>query len=717
MDDNDLNFGLNGEQQQLQQHNNVIIHIDIDCFYAQVEEIRDPTLRNKPVGIQQKNIVVTCNYVARTYGVQKLMLLTDALRLCPDLVLVKGEDLTPYRQMSNKIHAVLLTYTSLVEKLGMDENFLDVTSIVNERISNNNNPIASDSVLLDCHVYPEYETLASCQCGCERRLTIGAHLAREIRQKLYDELHITACAGIAHNKLLAKIVGAKNKPNKQTVLIPAGANDMMIGLNSIRSIPGIGHKAEQSLNEAGVHTVKELQDLDFSLLQKLFGHETAVKYRNWSFGIDKSAVVATGKSKTISIEDSCRSISFRADVEEKFRLLLIRLVNQVSEDGRIPMVVKITVRKYDAVKKTSHRETKQANILPSLFKDAGNGKIVLVEHGQEKLLKIVMRLFERVVNLKLPFNITLLGLAFSKFQEHRRMTRSIANFLIRTADVEVQSITSLSSDGLQYIQSIKNYQLRGSPTQMDFDTISEASHASYSSDISESEIEPSPKKNKFSISLAKRRCLASSCFTSAAETASPSKLRVAELRLNSKESDTDVVMAYETSRSNGTAAAAAVSPMSPIRNVVGTDDGHHYQLEHDEISEASPSATLMQDQPVTTNPASPPPLPSTTTTTAITTAQLPSSNFPPTVDPDVFKELPFDVQEELLKQWATSHQTATTTITATNESHANVVMKSTRSSAAAAATAATAATVAAGANNKKSKANTLHRYFITNDQF
>lgn len=710
MDDNDLNFGLNSEQ--LQQHNNVIIHIDIDCFYAQVEEIRDPTLRNKPVGIQQKNIVVTCNYVARTFGIKKLMLLTDALRLCPDLVLVNGENLQNYKTMSNKIHAVLLTYTSLVEKLGLDENFLDVTSIVNERMSNNNNPIASESVLLDCYVFPEFETLSSCQCGCERRLTIGAQLAREIRQKLYNELRITGCAGIAHNKLLAKIVGSKNKPNKQTVLIPAGASDMMIGLNSIRSIPGIGHKAEQALNEAGIRTIKELQDWDFSVLQKLFGHETAEKYRNWSFGIDKAAVVATGKSKTISIEDSCRSISFRADVEEKFRLLLIRLVNQVSEDGRIPMVVKITVRKYDATKKTSHRETKQANILPSLFKQTGNGRIVLVENGQEKLLKIVMRLFERVVNLKLPFNITLLGLAFSKFQEHRRMSRSIANFLIRTADVEVQSITSLSSDGLQ---SIKNYQLRGSPTQMDFDTISEASHASCSSDISESEIEPSPKKNKFSMSLAKRRCLTSSCFTSTAETASPSKLRVAELRLNSKESDTDVVMAYDTSKSNvsAAAAAAAVSSMSPIRNVVASDDHHHHhQHDHDDISEASPSAmvtaTLSRPQPVTTTLA-PPPAPAPT-------PQLPSNNFPPIVDPNVFKELPLDVQDELLKQWATSHETTTpSNVTQANESHANVVMKSTRTTTGTAAAVAVAA--AAAANNKKSKANTLHRYFITNDQF
>ncbi|XP_031620087.1 DNA polymerase iota [Contarinia nasturtii] len=670
MDENESTFGLSEEQ-----HTNVIIHIDIDCFYAQVEEIRDPTLRDKPVGIQQKNIVVTCNYVARTYGIKKLMLLTDALRLCPDLVLIKGEDLTPYRQMSNKIHSVLLTFTPHVEKLGLDENFLDVTHLVNARISQNNgddlNGIIDENRLPGCHLFPEYETLSSCGCGCEKRLTYGVRLAREIRKKLFDELEITSCAGIAHNKILAKIVGAKNKPNKQTVLIPSCTNDVMIGLDSVRCVPGIGQKAEQLLNEIGVRSVKELQDMDFSVVQKMFGYETAIKYKNWSFGIDKSAVIASGKSKSISIEDSCRSISIRTDVEDKFRLLLIRLVNQVAEDGRIPLAVKITVRKYDVMKKTSHRETKQANILPSLFKEAGNGKITLVDNGQEKLLKIVMRLFERVVNLKLPFNITLLGLAFSKFQEARtQVSRSIANFLIRTADLEVQSITSLSSDGLQ---SIKNYQLRGSPTQMDFDTISEASHASYSSDISESEIEPSPKKNKFSFSLAKRRCLATNSTT---ETASPSKLRVAELRLNSKESDSADVHMQSIHDIKSTTTVDNVVPCV----VVPTNRSNAASTET-----SAGAAAIVAD--IDTSNAQ------TSSGHAATAMHVSNSTtFPPIVDPEVFKELPFDVQEELLNQWSTSHETTTTT-----ESHANVL------------------TVKAIPGTKKSKNNTLHRYFITNN--
>lgn len=524
-----------------EQHNSVIIHIDIDCFYAQVEEIRNPALRDRPVGVTQKYLLVTCNYVARSFGLKKMIPVTEAQRLCPELVLVNGEDLTPYRQMSNEIHNIMHRYTPLVEKLGFDENFLDVTSLVDEKITESySEPSTTESIALnDCHLYPEYETLSSCSCGCEKRLIIGANIARDIRQKLQDELGIKSCAGIAHNKLLAKIVGSRNRPNKQTVLVPTCANDMMVGLESIRKIPGIGGKAEQQLNESGVQTVRELQEVEFSVLVNLFGHSTASKYKDWSRGIDKSTIVPSGKPKIIGLEDACRTISLRTDVEDKLRQLLIRLINKVIEDGRIPLALKITVRKFDGDKRQSHRETKQANIMPTLFKELTGGRIQLVDNGQEKLLKIVMRLFERVVNLKAPFKITLLGLAFNKFQQRNRANRSIANFLIRTTDMEVQSITSLSSDGFQ---SLRNYQLRGSPTQMDFDTTSEASHASYSSDnISESEVsEPSPKKNKFNLPLAKRRCL--SAANTSMETASPSKLRVAELRLNSKEFDTDINM-------------------------------------------------------------------------------------------------------------------------------------------------------------------------------
>ena len=116
-------------------HSRTIVHVDIDCFYAQVEMIRNPELRNVPLGIQQKHIVVTCNYVARKRGIKKLSYVSDAKKNCPDLVLVNGEDLTVYREFSGRVHSLLTReFTPLVERLGMDENFLDVTELVTSRL-------------------------------------------------------------------------------------------------------------------------------------------------------------------------------------------------------------------------------------------------------------------------------------------------------------------------------------------------------------------------------------------------------------------------------------------------------------------------------------------------------------------------------------------------------------------------------------------------------
>ncbi len=116
----------------------VILHFDLDCFYAQVEMIRDPSLRDKPLGIKQKNIVVTCNYVAREMGVSKCSFITDAVKACKGkLVLVNGEDLAPYRKYSQQVFDSLYRYGESrcpVEKLGMDENFMDITQLVEEKL-------------------------------------------------------------------------------------------------------------------------------------------------------------------------------------------------------------------------------------------------------------------------------------------------------------------------------------------------------------------------------------------------------------------------------------------------------------------------------------------------------------------------------------------------------------------------------------------------------
>ncbi|KAM3958080.1 DNA polymerase iota [Aphomia sociella] len=488
------------------EHPRSIIHIDIDCFYAQVEMLRNPELRAVPLGVQQKNIVVTSNYEARNYGVQKCMLVSDALKTCPNLKLVNGEDLHNYRAASNKIFEVLQSWKCPVEKLGMDENFLDVTKVVEEK----SKCVNIANVTLSGHIYNE--SSMECLCGCHTRLRIASQLANEIRQKIYDELGFTTCAGIAHNKLLAKLICPLHKPNDQTTICPEHASQFMATLQSVRSIPSIGSKTTETLISQKIISVIDLQQAPLDVLKKHFSSDMAVRLKNLSLGEDNTPVKQTGKPQSIGLEDSFKTVSVKSEVEDKFSALLQRLLILVREDGRIPVSLRVTLRKKDGKRLSSHRESRQCQISPSIF-TITNGAPTVTDSGQQKLMTIIMRLFNKLIDLSKPFHLTLVGLAFTKFQERMTGRSSIVNYLMN--DISVQSVLNLQND------------CDTSASSMDYSAVSPSS--STTTDLSDAEVEPSPKKPKKVNWIAKRRCL------SKEEVASPSKLKVGELRLNSKE--------------------------------------------------------------------------------------------------------------------------------------------------------------------------------------
>ena len=267
--------------------------VDIDCFYAQVEIKKNPILATKPVGIQQKNIVVTSNYLARSKGVGKCVSIHDALKACPDLVLVNGEDLAEYREASQQIFDLLCESGCNVEKLGMDENFLDVTDLVQERIADND---SEKSVI--GHVFGNYQN--SCMgsavdmlCLCHKRLIVGSIIAKELRQKVFEELGITSSCGIAHNKLLAKLVGSQFKPNDQTVLYHESQMELMNSLPSIKCIPGLGSATYDLFRKKGITSISELQNASVSSLSSLI--QDPQKFINLSLGIDNTIVKMNGK--------------------------------------------------------------------------------------------------------------------------------------------------------------------------------------------------------------------------------------------------------------------------------------------------------------------------------------------------------------------------------------------------------------------------------------
>ncbi|EKX53194.1 hypothetical protein GUITHDRAFT_51641, partial [Guillardia theta CCMP2712] len=188
----------------------VILHFDADCFYAQVEELRDPKLREVPLGITQKFLVVTCNYPARRAGVTKLMAIEDAKKKCPGLVLVSGEDLTPYRLTSRRIFSVLQRFGSAAERLGMDEVWVDVTAACKKMMEENAE-----------RRWQGHEGGYLRRGGrvCLRHSSAaGQRDCTEGEGAVKEETGIRTSAGIAHNKLLAKLASGLHKPDDQTSL-------------------------------------------------------------------------------------------------------------------------------------------------------------------------------------------------------------------------------------------------------------------------------------------------------------------------------------------------------------------------------------------------------------------------------------------------------------------------------------------------------------------
>ncbi|NWI66534.1 POLI polymerase, partial [Todus mexicanus] len=388
----------------------VIAHLDLDCFYAQVETLRNPELRDKPLGVHQKSIVVTCNYEARKLGVKKLMSVKDAKEKCPQLVLVKGEDLTPYREMSYKVTELLGEFSPLVERLGFDENFVDITEIVEKRLEQLQQSGCS-RVCVSGHVYNN-QALDS-RDPMHVRLAIGSQVAEELRETLAARLGLTGCAGVASNKLLAKLVSGTFKPNQQTLLLPESCGDLMRGLDGVQKVPGIGYKTAQRLETLGVRSVCDLQAFPTAALEKELGVSSARRIQKLSYGEDDSPVVPSGPPQSISDEDSFKKCSSEAEVKEKMEELLPNLLDRISKDGRQPRTVRLSIRQFSSTPRWFSRESRQCPLPPHLLQKLRKESSSAVA----PLVDILMKLFRKMIDVELPFHLTLLSICFSNLQE------------------------------------------------------------------------------------------------------------------------------------------------------------------------------------------------------------------------------------------------------------------------------------------------------------
>ncbi|XP_039177842.1 DNA polymerase iota isoform X2 [Crotalus tigris] len=403
--------------------NRIIVHLDLDCFYAQVEMICNPELRSKPLGVQQKYLVVTCNYEARNLGVKKLMGVKEAKEKCPNLVLVNGEDLTKYREFSYRVTELLKTFTPLVERLGFDENFVDITELVEKRLIEWKKATLP-KISVSGHVYNNQTV--DFQDPIHVRLAVGSQIAEEMRDAMCSRLGLTGCAGVATNKVLSKLVSGTFKPNQQTVLLPENRPNLMASLDHIRKIPGIGFKMSKRLLHLGLCTVQDLQACSVEILEKELGIPAAHLIQKLSWGEDHSLVVPSGAPQSLSDEDSFKKCCSEAEVKKKIEELLTNLLDRLYKDGRKPHTIRLTIRQYSATNKWFNRESRQCPVPSHLVKRIGSGDTSVKAH----LISILMKLFRKMINVEVPFHLTLLNICFSNLKDPPASSKESIQFYL-----------------------------------------------------------------------------------------------------------------------------------------------------------------------------------------------------------------------------------------------------------------------------------------------
>lgn len=301
-----------------------IIHIDMDAFYASVEQMDDPSLAGKPIAVggdAERGVVAAASYEARKYGVKSAMSSALAKRKCPDLIFVKPR-FSRYKEISDQIRQIFYDYTDLVEPLALDEAFLDVTEN-------------------------------------KKGIELAAEIATEIRQRILDEVGITASAGISMNKFTAKIATEINKPNGQKTIHPTEVEKFLETL-PIHKFFGVGKVTAQKMNSWGIFTGFDLKQHSLSFLNTNFGKSGAHFY-NIVRGIQNSPVKPNRIRKSVGAERTfSQNITAESFMLEKLNDIADELERRMLKSETKGRTVTVKIKFSDFTQQTRSRTVEKS---------------------------------------------------------------------------------------------------------------------------------------------------------------------------------------------------------------------------------------------------------------------------------------------------------------------------------------------------------------------
>ena len=467
----------------------VVAHFDADCFYAQVEELRDPNLASRPVAVTQKYLVVTANYAARKAGVGKLTSIAEAKRLCPDAAFVCGEDLTPYREFSKRIRRVLARFGAC-EKLGLDECWVDVTREVDRRLAsaafagddathdeNVGHRLAAGATLASSNRHRPMDLRAQrrvvptqriddtatrtpdhsirlCESSSssfekkenkdERRVRVGAAVAAEARAAVLAETGVRCSAGVAANKMIAKLVSGVHKPDDQTYVPPGfRACASLVAPLAMRALPGVGRKTESELARRGVVTCADARRHARRTFVEWLGARAGASVHDAAWGVDRSEVMAKAPQQMVTCQDSFRACEGAAAARLALAALapdLVRRMDEERDEHEPPRVAgRLVVRWRErwpspasaAGKRGTDRAPKSGSVSAPMPATATDARL-----ETEARAEAVAAAAARALAGALPksFNLTLLAVGATAFrneigtssEHHRNITRERA---------------------------------------------------------------------------------------------------------------------------------------------------------------------------------------------------------------------------------------------------------------------------------------------------
>ncbi len=360
-----------------------IVHVDMDAFYASVEQRDNPKLRGKPVVVAwrgNRSVVCAASYEARRYGIRSAMPALRAERLCPEATFIPP-DFVRYKAVSLAVREIFRRHTDLIEPLSLDEAYLDVTDN-------------------------------------KTQLPTATRVAKTIREQIREELKLTASAGVAPNKFLAKIASDWRKPDGLFVIQPHQVQSFLLPL-PVGRIPGVGRVTESRMNAVGIATVGDLYALELSTLESHFG-SYGLRLYQLARGIDDNPVVPNRVSKSISAEDTFPEDIPLMDTDQQIQRLAEKVWKASQGNARAARTVVLKLK------------TKEfTNLTRSLTPSAPPASC-------EELISIALTLRERVdVGQKQLFR--LVGVGLSNFQDFQKATSTASSICELMPDEQADS--------------------------------------------------------------------------------------------------------------------------------------------------------------------------------------------------------------------------------------------------------------------------------------